>query len=479
MEREMDHRTNTKQMIPIMMTAFITPFMGSSLNLSVPSMSEYFSAGAVSIGWVVTAYFLSSTALLIPLGRLADLRGKKPMFVTGILIFGVFSILCACAWNVKALILLRLGQGIGASMLFATNSAIIASNFPLSMRGQMMGLSVMCTYLGLSAGPVLGGVFNEYLGWRSIFVFAFLYCIPSFVTSALMLEDDRSGSTGIPSSSVPGQNGGSGRDSRASGEKQSMDLPGCALFILASAAFLFGLTDFTTMRLARIVFLFSLLLILLFIRTEKRSENPVLDLSMFTKNRAFTLSNAAALLNYGASSSISYLISVYLQNVRGMSSDRAGIVLIATPILQALLSPLAGKLSDRYSPYKLASAGMFITCTGIVMLIFLKEESPLIYLIASLAVVGTGFALFSSPNSNAIMSSVEKKRYGVASSIMSASRTIGQTASMAVVTMIIGAVIGNVTLASASAGSVVYAIHLAFIVNAVLCGIGIFCSAKR
>ena len=479
MERKMEHRANTKQMIPIMMTAFIAPFMGSALNLSVPSMSEYFSAGAVSIGWVVTSYFLSSTALLIPLGRLADLRGKKPMFVTGILIFGVFSLLCACAWNVKALILLRLGQGIGASMLFATNSAIIASNFPLSMRGQMMGLSVMCTYLGLSAGPVLGGFFNEYLGWRSIFVFAFLYCVPSFITSALMLDDDRAGNTGLPSSSVSGQRGGAGTGGRKSAEKKTVDLQGCVLFILASTSFLFGLTNFTTMSLARIVFLFSLLLILLFVWTEKKSEDPLMDLGMFTENRTFTLSNAAALLNYGASSSISYLISVYLQNVRGMSSDRAGIVLIATPILQALLSPLAGKLSDRYSPYKLASSGMFITCAGIVMLIFLEEGSPLIYLICSLAVVGTGFALFSSPNSNAIMSSVEKQRYGVASSIMSASRTIGQTASMAVVTMIIGAVIGNVTLASAPAGSVVNAIHLAFIVNAVLCGIGIFCSAKR
>lgn len=478
MERNNDLRINRKQMIPIMLTAFITPFMGSSLNLSVPSMSEYFSAGAVSIGWVMTAYFLSSTALLIPLGRLADLRGKKSMFVTGILIFGFFSILCACARDVQALIIFRLGQGIGASMLFATNSAIIASNFPVSMRGQMMGLSVMCTYLGLSAGPVLGGVFNEYLGWRSIFIFAFIYCIPSILTSALMLEDDRTDKGKTAPFSSAGQKVEKDGKEKAAGEKH-MDLPGCILFILASAAFLFGLTDFTTMRLARIIFVLSLFLIFLFIKTELKSEYPVLDLRMFTENRAFTLSNAAALLNYGASSSISYLISVYLQNVRGMGSDRAGIILIATPILQALLSPLAGKLSDRYSPYKLASSGMLITCAGIVMLIFLEAESPLIYLIFSLAVIGTGFALFSSPNSNAIMSSVEKSRYGVASSIMSASRTIGQTASMAIMMMILGAVIGNVTLASAPTGSIVSAIHLAFIVNAVLCGIGVFCSARR
>lgn len=454
-------------MIPIMLTAFIAPFMGSALNLSVSSMSEQFSAGAVSIGWVVTAYFLSSTALLIPFGRFADLRGKKPVFLTGIALFGLFSLLCAFAGSVGMLIIFRLGQGLGASMMFATNSAIIAANFPPQMRGQMMGLSVMVTYLGLSAGPVLGGAFNQYLGWRVIFIFAFACCVPSFITSILMLEDDRSGKS-------VGPDGPAGKP-----ETKTMDIPGCFLFAVSVCAFLFGLTNFTTMTSAKILFVVSLFLIALFIKRELKTADPVMDIRMFTENRAFTLSNAAALLNYGASASISYLISVYLQNVRGLGSDKAGLILIATPILQAILSPIAGRLSDKYSPYRLASLGMTLTCAGIVMLIFLTEETSMLYLIAALAVIGIGFGFFSSPNSNAIMGSADRSRYGVASSIMSASRTIGQTSSMAIVTLIIGAVLGNVTLASASSGSIVSALHIAFIVNSVLCAVGIFCSARR
>lgn len=478
MEEKQAGKTRKKQMIPIMLTAFITPFMGSALNLAVPSMSAYFSAGAVSIGWVVTAYLLASTALLIPFGKFADLHGKKAMFITGIMIFALFSAVCVFAGNIGTVILCRLGQGVGASMIFATNSALIASNFPQSMRGQLMGLSVMCTYLGLSVGPVLGGLLNQHLGWRSVFVFAFVYCIPSLLTSVFMLEGDKAVNA---DSAIQGEGAVSRKPEiiKSAQKEHHPDLAGCLLYPLASGTFLFGLTNVTTMFLARIILALSFVLIFLFIIAETRAEEPVLDLKMFTCSRTFTLSNIAALLNYGASSSISYLLSVYLQNVRGLSSARAGMVLIATPILQALLSPLAGRLSDHHSPYKLASAGMTLTCGGIILLIFLKADTPIIYLLAALAIIGVGFALFSSPNSNAIMSSADKRRYGVASSIMSASRTIGQTSSMAVVTMTIGAVIGNVTLASAAEADIVSALQMAFIINAVLCGLGIFCSARR
>ncbi len=462
-------KINKKQMLPIMLTAFITPFMGSSLNLAVPTMANYFSAGAVSIGWVVTAYYLSSTTLLIPFGKIADLYGKKKMFLTGIFLFAVFSILCSCAWSIETVILFRLGQGIGASMIFSTNSALVASNFPVTVRGQMMGLSVMFTYLGLSAGPVLGGLLNERLGWRSIFVFSFLFCLLSFIASVTMLNDDR---LDYNRESLKGTG-------ESYSGKNRLDLPGCMMFTLSSGMFLFGLSNISTMGVAKAAFGISFFLIFIFVRIEMKTEEPVLDLKLFTESRAFTLSNVAALLNYGASASISYLMSVYLQNVRGFSSDRAGLILIATPIIQAFLSPLAGRLSDRYSPFKLASVGMLLTFTGIVMLIATDMDTSIQYLVLSLAVIGMGFALFSSPNSNAIMSSAPKTQYGVASSIMSASRTIGQTTSMAIVTMIIGAVMGNVALASAPAEAIVTALKIAFVVNAVLCGVGIFCSARR
>lgn len=440
------------------MAAFISPFMGSALNLSVPSMASEFSAGAVSMGWIITSYLLTSTALMVPVGRFADLYSKKKVFTAGTIVFAVFSALCAFSVNIQMLIIFRLCQGVGGGMLFATNSAIIAENFPASIRGRLMGFSVMFTYLGLSLGPVVGGLLNHLLGWRSIMLVTAVYSIPMIIVSFKFITEKK----------APEKL-----------DNSSMDLSGCVLYAVASAAFLYGLTDFTTYTYAKVIFFCSFILLFIFVRHELRVDMPVLDLRIFTESRAFTLSNVAALLNYGASFSISYMMSIYLQSIRGMSSAMAGIVLITTPVVQAALSPLAGRLSDRYSPYVLASAGMSLTCAGIVMLIFTRADTPMAYLLAAFAVTGLGFAFFSSPNSNAIMSSVKPDRYGVASSVMSTSRTVGQTASMAVVTMIIGAVVGNIAIEDAGTDLILTTIHITFIVCAVISGIGIACSASR
>lgn len=444
------------------MAAFISPFMGSSLTLSVPSIASEFSAGAVSMGWIITSYLLTSTAFMVPIGRFADLYSKKKVFIAGTIVFMIFSGLSALSANIQMLIAMRLCQGVGAGMIFSTNTAIISQNFPVEIRGGLMGFSVMFTYLGLSLGPVLGGFLNHVLGWRSIMILITIYSIPMIVLSFIFIKetDKERNSKGIPPLS-------------------SMDMPGCVLYVLATSAFLYGLTDFTTYTAAKVIFVISLLLLFFFVRRELKTDMPVLDLKLFTESRGFTLSNIAALLNYGASFSISYLMSIYLQSVKGMNSATAGLILITTPLVQAVLSPMAGRLSDKRSPYLLASIGMSLTCAGIVMLIFTHPDTPMAYLLAAFAVTGLGFALFSSPNTNAIMSAVKPNYYGVASSIMSTSRTVGQTASMAIVTVIVGAIVGNIALASAGTASIMSAIHVTFIVCAVLSGIGIVCSASR
>lgn len=441
------------------MAAFISPFMGSAMNLSVPAISSEFSAGAVSMGWIITSYLLTSTALMVPIGRFADIHSKKKVFVAGTVLFTVFSAMCAFSTSIGMLIFFRLCQGTGGGMLFSTNSAIIAENFPAEIRGRLMGFSVMFTYLGLTLGPVIGGVLNHILGWRSVMAITAVYSIPMIAVAVMFIQD----------------NGHVAADS----DSASADITGCVLYAAASAAFLYGLTDFTTYDYAKVIFFCSLVLLALFVLRELKAQSPMLDLRIFTESRGFTLSNVAALLNYGASFSISYMMSIYLQSVRGMNSSVAGIILITTPLVQAAFSPLAGRLSDRHSPYVLASIGMSLTCAGIVMLIFTRADTPMPYMLTAFAVNGLGFAFFSSPNSNAIMSSVKPNRYGVASSVMSTSRTVGQTASMAVVTMIVGAVVGNIALADAGTSSIMSAIHITFTVCAVLSGIGIACSASR
>ena len=200
---------------------------------------------------------------------------------------------------------------------------------------------------------------------------------------------------------------------------------------------------------------------------------------MFRKNIVFSFSNIAALLNYGASYAVSYLLSIYLQTVLGFDSQIAGLILITSPVFQTILSPLAGRLSDRYSPFLLASCGMSISAAGIFALIFIRDDYPMALLLAALTVIGIGFALFSSPNTNAIMSCVDKKDYSVASSVTATSRSIGHTLSMAIVTTVVAVTIGNITLASASPEAIIFAMRMSFIVFTMLCAAGIFFSAKR
>ena len=191
------------------------------------------------------------------------------------------------------------------------------------------------------------------------------------------------------------------------------------------------------------------------------------------------LSNLAAFLNYGATSALGYLMSLYLQLIRGFDSQAAGLILISQPLIMALLSPYTGRLSDRISPHKLASFGMGFCALGLFIFIFIAADSPLVFVILPLVVVGLGFAFFSSPNTNAVMTCVEQRDYGVASSILATMRNLGQSGSMAIVTFIIAGFLGNTPLGEADASAIMYVMRICFIVFTCLCTVGIFISLKR
>lgn len=452
------------KIVPIALTAFITPFMGSALNLSIPAISAEFMANAVSMGWVITIFLLISTSFSVPFGRIADIYGKKKFFLAGTIIFTIASMICIFASGIRMLLICRGIQGLGAAMIFATNTALISAIFPPQVRGRMMGTSVTLTYLGLAMGPVIGGQLNHYFGWRSIFIFTSVFCVITILVIIIFLKEPDS-----PASGSPG----------APASRPSIDWHGNWMYILAISLLLFALTELTDLSYSWVILIAAIVFIVIFIRHELRAESPLLDMKLFTSNISFALSNAAALLNYGASFSISYLLSIYLQNVQGYNSQTAGLILITAPVMQTLLSIKAGKLSDTHSPYILASIGMTISAAGLFALIFIKEETPLGLIIAALAFVGVGFAFFSSPNTNAIMSSVDKSKYGVASSVMATSRTLGQSINTAMITSIMCAVMGHTALVEASHAMIISSMRISFIICTVLSVLGIYCSAKR
>lgn len=455
-------------LIVVMMTAFLTTFTGSALNLSVPAISSEFHAGSVSVGWIVTGYILSSASLSVPFGRIADLYGKKRVLVAGQIVFTIFALLCSMSWNIQTIIAFRLLQGAGAAMIFSTNVAILTASFPPEMRGKMLGFSVSATYLGLSLGPVLGGILNHNFGWRSIF-----YVTTALAASIALLSFFRLQEPDVPSSvekaNAPGKKSAAVRT----------DLPGCILYTSALACTMYGFSSFVTGTLAKLLLPAGILLLVLFLRRENRTEDPLIDPDMFRKNIVFSFSNIAALLNYGASYAVSYLLSIYLQTVAGFDSQTAGLILITSPVFQTILSPAAGRLSDRYSPFLLACAGMAISAAGIFAFIFISDRYPMPLFIAALVVIGIGFALFSSPNTNAIMSCVDRKDYGVASSVTATSRSIGHTLSMAVVTAVMAVTVGNVTLEHAPEESILFAMRISFIIFTLLSAAAIFFSSRR
>ena len=451
-----DKKTQRAALHVAVLTAFLTTFSASCMNLSIPNMESEFQVTAAAIGWVITAYVLATAAMSIPFGKVADVKGRRKVIVTGICGYMIASLCLAFVPTFSLLIICRVIQGVFASMLFATNNAILISVYPPEKKGQMLGISISATYIGLAVGPVAGGFLNHYIGWRSIFVITFVLALIAFVLAL----------RGVPKIPV---------------EENHLkpDILGNVLFIAAIVISLYGLSNLTVMKFGWLILVIGLVIGVLFVCLELKVENPVVRISMFTKSKAFTFSNFAALLNYASTYAISYFMSIYLQVVKGYESQVAGIIMVSMPIVQAIFTPYMGKLSDRVKPYKLASLGMAICAIGLVLLAFVGENTSLAFVIVALVIAGFSYSLFSSPNTNAILSLVQKEEYAIANSILSTMRTVGQSISMAVVTIIVGVTLGNVALEHSSPADLVKTMHIMFVICVIMCVAGVFLSLQR
>ena len=449
-----DHSYKQSILIIAAIAAFLTPFMGSTVNLAIPAIGSDLNIDAILLSWIATSYLLSTAIFLVPFGRLADIVGRKKIFLVGILLFTFSTLLSGFAPNAAFLIFARIVQGLGSAMIFATGIAIVTSVFPPKERGRAMGITIAAVYTGLSAGPFAGGLLTNYFGWRSIFFFTFPLGLLVFF---MLLR-------------IPGEWAG------AKGEK--FDLKGSVLYGLSLSALIFGFSKLPDLS-GFMLTLAGVTGIIGFILFEAKLEFPVMNVTLFRKNRVFAFSNLAALINYSATFAVAFLLSIYLQVVAGYTPREAGLILVTQPIIMAIVSPLAGRLSDRIEPSLLASAGMSITTLGLFVFIFLGEEFSLGLLISNLIFLGIGFGLFSSPNTNAIMSSVDKQFYGVASGAMGTMRLVGQMFSMGIAMLLFSLFIGREPLTPENAEGILQSMQFAFILFSGLCFLGIFASMAR
>ncbi len=450
-----DNEQKKSALIAASLASFLTPFMGSSINVALPVIGAEFKVDAILLGWIATSYLLASAVFLVPFGRAADIIGRKKIFILGIIIFTISSFLCGIAGSVQLLILFRIFQAAGSGMIFGTGMAILTSVFPPRERGRAFGLAVTAVYIGLSLGPSAGGILTEYFGWRSIF---YLVTILGLLTTYIVIRKLK----------------GEWRD--AEGEK--FDITGTILYTLALVLIMYGFPKMNNGS-GVIIFIAGLIFLITFVLWELQSDSPLLNLKLFIDNTIFRYSNLAALINYSATFAVAFLLSFYLQYSKGLSPKETGFLLVVQPVMMALFSPYAGKLSDRIDPGKVASIGMAISTFGLVLLSFLSLNTSIFFIAFVLIILGTGFALFSSPNSNAIMSSVQKRDFGIASGILGTMRLVGQMLSMGIAMMLFSIFIGKSAIGPENTEGLLRSVQISFSIFAFLCFLGIFASLAR
>jgi len=435
--------------------SFLMPFALSAVNVALPSIGRELNMHAVSLSWVALAFTLSAGMFLVPFGKLADRWGQTRMFIAGNWVFTVASFLLTIAASPLMLIAFRAIQGLGAAMLYGTGLAILVAAYPLEERGRVLGINVASVYLGLSIGPFIGGVLTQNIGWRSVF----------FLNVPFGLVNTFMGIWWLP---------------RLSGKREGgrFDIVGSCIYGAMLFLLLYGLSLIPG-AMATTFILSGVVGVVFFIWWEKRTKYPVLDVGLFMRNRAFTLSNTAALINYAATFAVAFLLSFYLQHIKGLTPQKAGLVLVCQPVVQAFLSPLAGRLSDKIEPRILASLGMAIAALCLFILASFTDSTSLAIIIPTLGLFGIGFALFSSPNMNAIMSSVEDRLHGVASSMVATVRTLGQMFSMGIAMLTFALFMGQAEISPVLYPLLLKAVKTAWTIFGTLCVAGIFASLAR
>lgn len=436
-------------------TSFTGPFVISSVNVALPAIQKEFNADAVQLSWIATALLLAVAVTLVPAGRFADIHGRKKIFTWGLFLYTLASLVAAFSNSVEMLIFCRVFQGIGSAMFLTTGMAIITSIFPPQKRGKAIGIYVSAVYIGLSMGPFVGGILTQNIGWRSLFIVVVPLGALSILITLKYLKGEWADARGEP-----------------------MDIVGSFLYGIAILAWVYG-ASLLPSKTALYLMAAGALCMVIFVWQELRVRYPVVEVRLFSRNKLFTFSSLAAMIHYAATFAITFLISLYLQYIKGLSPQAAGMIIVAQPVMMAAFSPLAGKWSDKIEPRIIASFGMGLTALGLFMLAWIGKNTSLTYITSNLLILGFGFAMFSSPNMNAIMSSVEKRYLGIASGTVATMRLIGQMSSMAITMVLFAVVIGHVEIVPENYPQFIRCVNLSFSIFAFLCIAGIFFSLSR
>lgn len=433
-------------------TSFFAVFLSAGIVLGVPAIAAEFGMNNVIQNWITTISALVIAVFTLPAGQISGKYGVKKSLILGVSIFLLASLGACISFSTEMFLIFRVFQGIGIAFSNVSAIAMVVQAVKPQNRGKALGFTVTGIYLAGSLSPVFCGFLVHNLGWRSMFYFVLPFLALCVVLMVLK---------------IPGE--------WKTYEESRIDSVGYVLYGIGILAFIYGFTNLMNSSGAFCVVV-GLVLLVIFGYYELRTDSPAFNMNLF-RNMKFTSSNVAALCSYLAIASITTILNYHFQYVRGWNAQIAGLILIITPIIMAILAPNSGKLSDRIHPQKLAAIGMIITTVALVILMFMDAGTPLYLIVIAMILQGIGMGLFTTPNTNAIMSSVPPNETPNASAAQSAMRTIGQTISLGLMTLVFAWIMGSLKLSGEYAGMIVQSSQLICLICTAVCIIAIFASS--
>ena len=431
--------------------SFFTVFAVNAVNIVIPTIASEFHMSNIVQNWVTIIFLLVVAVLSIPAGQISGKYGLKKVTIISIILFIVISIVNVCVASQEQFLACRFILGIALSFINVTSMAMIVSAFPPQERGKALGINITGVYVGLSLSPVLGGILNYNLGWRSVILFGvpFLFVI----LALLLIRID---------------------EEWISFENVSLDLKGSFTYAVGMVLFMYGFTILNT-QLGIILTILGVIILVVFGLIELRQANPVFDIRFF-KNHKFLSANFASLCAYLATYAVTTILNYHLQYIKGFDSQTAGIILLVAPLCQVVLAPIAGRLSDRFVPQILAAIGMALATVSLFLFSSLNANTSMEFLIVAMVIYGVAFGLFSPPNTNVIMGSVPPKDTSAASAAVATMRSVGQAMSMGILTLVFAFIMGDVPIIAEYYPLLITSCQITCVICVVLCIASVFAS---
>lgn len=431
--------------------SFFTVFAVNAVTIVIPSIASEYGMSNIIQNWVTIIFLLVVAVLSVPAGQISAKFGLKKVTNISIVLFIIISVVNVLVTTQEQFLACRFILGISLAFINVTSMAMIVSAFPPEERGKALGINITGVYVGLSLSPVLGGILNYNLGWRSVVLFGVPFL---FVILALLLtkiDEEWISFKGIP-----------------------LDIKGSLTYAIGMVFFMYGFTILNT-QLGIVLTILGILILIIFGLIELRREYPVFNINFF-KNHKFLSANFASLCAYLATYAVTTILNYHLQYIKGFDSQTAGLILLVAPLCQVVLAPIAGRLSDKYVPQILAAIGMALGTISLFLFSSLNGQTPLEFLIISMIIYGVGFGLFSPPNTNVIMGSVPPKDTSVASAAVATMRTVGQAMSMGILTLVFAFVMGNVPIIEQYYPLLISSCQITCLICVVLCIASVFAS---